>query len=137
MAEFKIVLGLANGKSVQAEIKEEVADALIGKKIGDTVSGDSLGYAGYEFKITGGSDYAGFPMRADIDGPERKKIFAAKSFGIKTKRAGQRLRKTLAGNTIHEQTAQINLKVVKEGKEPLIKEEAADAAAEGDAAKEA
>jgi small subunit ribosomal protein S6e len=124
MAQFKIVLSTKDGKSYQREVSENEADYFMGKAIGETVSGDNFGLLGYECVITGGSDNAGFPMRKDVTGTGRKKILAVSGIGVKKKRHGQRQRKTVSGNTISLITAQINLKVVKEGKEKLGKEEA-------------
>lgn len=85
-----------------------------------------FGLTGYEFLITGGSDHAGFPMRKDISGMGRKKILAVQAIGLKKKAKGLRQRKTVCGNTIHAKISQINLKVTKEGKEPLPKPEPAE-----------
>ena len=120
MTSFKIVIGTKSGKCAQKELTEEESSNLIGKKIGEAVKGEDIGFAGYEFLITGGSDHCGFPMRADIDGPIRKRIFAVQGVGLKKKGKGVKVRKTVCGNTVHAKTSQINLKVVKEGKEPLI-----------------
>ncbi|RLE47450.1 30S ribosomal protein S6e [Candidatus Woesearchaeota archaeon] len=122
MTSFKIVIGTKTGKCLQKELTEEESSKLIGKKIGETIKGDDIGFAGYEFLITGGSDHCGFPMRADIDGSSRKKIFAVKGVGLKKKGKGIKVRKTVCGNTIYEKTAQINFKVLKEGKAPLFEE---------------
>ena len=119
MATFKLVIGTKDGKSVQKEAAEDAAGSLIGKKIGDNVSGDTLGLSGYEFQITGGSDYCGFPMRRDVQGPARRRILAVSGVGLKKQGKGNRQRKTVAGNTIHDKTAQVNLKVLKAGAEPL------------------
>jgi len=119
MAAFKIVIGTKNGKCIQKEVAEADAKTLIGKKIGDTIKGEIIGLTGYEFLITGGSDYAGFPMRKDISGANRKKILAVEGIGMKKQGDGQRQRKTVCGNTIHANTAQINVKVTTEGKTPL------------------
>lgn len=138
MAEFKLVIGIKSGKSVQKEVKDAAAKALIGKKIGDKVSGDDIGFAGYEFELTGGSDYCGFPMRKDVQGASRKRILAIVGVGLKKKGKGVRQRKTVCGNTVHAKISQINLKVLKEGKEKLdvpAKAEA-EAPAEGEAKKE-
>ena len=121
MAEFKLVLGFKNGKCVQREVKDAEASALTGKKIGETIDGSSIGLEGYEFIVTGGSDKVGFPMRKDVSGSARKKILAVQGVGLKKKAKGVRQRKTVAGNTIHEAISQINLKVVKVGKEDLSK----------------
>ncbi len=129
MVSFKVVIGTKDGKSAQKEIQEPESKSLLGKKIGDAVNGDALGLAGYEFQITGGSDYCGFPMRKDVEGFARKRILAVQGIGLKKKAKGVRVRKTVCGNTIHPKISQVNLKTTKEGKEPLIapkKEEAAE-----------
>jgi len=125
----KIVFGLKDGKSVQKEFGDEILSTLKGKKIADSVKGDDLSLPGYDFLITGGSDNAGFPMRKDITGTERKKILAVSGVGIKKGRHGERQRKTVCGNTVNEKIAQINMKVVKVGTTPLVEEKPA---AEGD-----
>jgi small subunit ribosomal protein S6e len=136
MAEFKLVIGTKDGKCVQKEVKETDADIFLNKKIGDKISGDACGLAGYEFEITGGSDHCGFPMRRDVSGLGRKRILAVAGIGLLNKKKkrgrdqkgkrtmkGMRSRKTVCGNTIHANTAQINLKVLKEGKAPLAAKE--------------
>ena len=121
--EFKLNIGCPKTKKCyKKDLKEEDCKPLIGKKIGDILKGESVDLQGYEFKITGGSDSSGFPMRFDVDGYQRKRILIASGVGIKKKkRKGIRLRKTVAGNTIHADTAQINLKIIKYGKDPLDK----------------
>ena len=123
MVEFKLVIGNPkNGKSYQREVKDKDAKAFIGKSIGETIKGDLFGLNGYEFQITGGSDYCGFPMRKDNNGTGRKRILATKGTGIKTKVKGLKVRKIVAGNTIHSKISQINLKILKFGKEKLQEE---------------
>lgn len=120
-AETKVNIGDGkNKKTYNKTLSEEQLQSLIGKQIGDTVNGDVLELAGYEFEITGGSDSTGHPMRKDVHGPTRKRILIANGVGMKKDdRKGTRKRKLLAGNTIHENTAQINLKVTKRGKDPI------------------
>lgn len=119
MVEFKIVLGdPKTGKSVQKTITEQDAKKFIGKKIGDSIKGEEIGAVGYEFIITGGSDYCGFPMRKGING-DRKKILAISSVGIKKGRKGMKQRKNVCGDTINNKITQINLKITKYGKKPL------------------
>lgn len=124
------------GKSIQKELSEEESMLLHGKKIRETISGDALGYAGYEFTITGGSDDAGMPMRSDIPGSSRKRILAVSGVGIKAQRDGQRRRKLIAGNTIGELTAQVNVTVSKKGKASLFEEPKAEEPAESETPKE-
>lgn len=119
MVTFKIVIGTKDGKCVQREVPDPDSKNLLGKKVGDIIKGEFFGLTGYEFEITGGSDFAGFPMRKDIPGTGRKKILAVKGIGLKKKAKGIRKRKTVCGNTVHANISQINLKVIKEGKEKL------------------
>ena len=120
MAEFKLVIGdPKTKKSFQKVVSADNSKSFLGKKIGDKFKGESIDMAGYEFEITGGSDYCGFPMRKDVPGILRKRILAVSGIGLKEGRKGMRQRKSVAGNTIYERTAQINVKVLKEGKAPL------------------
>lgn len=120
MASFKIVISNKEGRSLQKEVTDPNARNLIGKKIGEVIKGELIGMAGYEFMVTGGSDYCGFPMRKDVSGMGRKRIFSVRGVGIKSTGKGQRQRKTVCGNTIHLRISQINLKILKEGKESLF-----------------
>ena len=119
MATFKLVFGLKGGRCVQKEVKDAEAKPLLAKQIGDKIAGDALGFAGYEFEITGGSDYCGFPMRKDLTGIGRKRILTVCGVGVKKAAKGIRQKKTVCGNTIHPKISQVNLKIIKEGKEPL------------------
>jgi small subunit ribosomal protein S6e len=121
MADFKLsIADPKTGKCVQRELKAPESNSLMGKKIKDKVDGGSMGLEGYEFEFTGGSDKGGFPMRWDVKGTSRKKILAIEGVGLKKKAKGIKQRKTVAGNTINETTVQINLKILKEGKEKLF-----------------
>ena len=65
MAGIKTVIGQKDGKTIQKELSEEQTLSLYGKKIGDKLKGDDIGFEGYEFEITGGSDNSGIPMRKE------------------------------------------------------------------------
>ncbi len=117
MAVFKFVLG-HKGKSYQIE-KDQKDAPVLGKKIGDTIQGDFLGLAGYEFQISGGSDKDGFPMRKDIEGVMRRKILIGEGTGFHTDVEGLHRRRTLRGNTIAADITQVNCRVVKEGQKPI------------------
>jgi small subunit ribosomal protein S6e len=66
---FKLVISdPETKKAIQYELDEAKTNSLIGKKVGNIVSGDALGLPGYKFKITGGSDKSGFPIRPDVHG---------------------------------------------------------------------
>ena len=115
--EFKFVI--SDGKTGKSYQKAVNSESFTGKKIGDKVDGNLIGLKDFELEITGGSDKAGFPMRKGLDISGRKKILAGNSSGIKVKEHGIRIRKTVRGSIISDQTAQINLKVLKYGSENL------------------
>ncbi|MBI4163124.1 MAG: 30S ribosomal protein S6e [Candidatus Aenigmarchaeota archaeon] len=130
---FKFVI--SSGKNSWQIEKDEKDVPVLGKKIKDKISGEVFGLAGYEFEITGGSDKDGFPMRSDIEGTIRKRFLIGKGIGFSGikrrpgKKAnkpksyvtieGLRKKKTLRGNTIGTDIAQINCKVAKQGPEPI------------------
>ena len=142
MAVFKFVINDGK-KSYQVE-KDQKDAPVLGKRMGETLDGGFLGLEGYELQITGGSDKDGFPMRNDIEGQLRKRFLVIKGIGFSGKKKekkgkykikGVRRRKTLRGNTIGDDIAQINCKVAKAGNIALDqllgkKEEAAPAQSE-------
>lgn len=119
--EFRVVLSdPKSGKSYQKTVSGANANRLIGKQIGENVSGTILDLPpDYELQITGGSDKDGFPMRKDIPGAGKKKILLSGGIGFKPKERGLRKRKIVRGRIISKETLQINMKVVKHGKIPL------------------
>ncbi len=109
-------------KTVQLDVDDQNSQGLMGKQIGHTFKGELVDRPGYEFLITGGSDKAGFPMRNDVEGDQRKRILITTGIGNRKRRKGMRLRRTVAGNTVGPATVQVNVKVVKQGKAPLVEE---------------
>jgi small subunit ribosomal protein S6e len=113
----------------------------LGKKIGDVVDGIFVGegeqtLAGYKLEITGGSDKTGTPMRSDLSGGNRQSILVTASTGFKGhnlvhkakggekkrfryKPDGMRKRRYFRGNTVTQDTRQINLKVVEAANKSL------------------
>jgi len=115
MASFKLCISdPSTGKTFQKEVKDSSASPFMGLNIGETIKGDSFEMSGYEFQITGGSDYCGFPMRRGILGL-RKKIILYGGVGFRGDEKGIKRRKTVCGHKINEKISQINLKVAKQG----------------------
>ena len=120
MASFTIVISDPEAKkSYQTQLDQDKGISLIGKKITDDISGDILGLSGYSLKITGGSDKDGFPMHPSVQGQGRKRALLIKPPGFHPKFDGERRRKTVRGNTISSDIAQINCRVVKKGEKTL------------------
>lgn len=104
-----------SGKSYQKVVDKSVEEQLYQKKIGDTLNGELLDLQGYQFKITGGSDKSGFPMKSEIKGSKRSRILLSKGIGLRTNVKGLRKRRTVRGHTVNEDIEQINTIIVKAG----------------------
>ena len=114
MASFKLILSdPKTGKSEVSEVKDAQAQPLIGRKIGEVIDGSTIGLAG-KIVITGGSDKAGFPMRADTLGGGKNYVLLTEGVGFRTEERGLKKRKLVRGNTITEETYQVNAKRVEE-----------------------
>ena len=115
MASFKLCIAdPKTGKAYQKEVKDEEAAPFLGLNIGEKINGDVFSMPGYEFTVTGGADYCGFPMRHGILGL-RKKIYSYGGVGFPGLKKGQKARKTVCGHKIHDKITQIDLKITKEG----------------------
>ena len=113
---MQINIGTQNGEVYQEESNVE---NFVGKKIGETFNGEVLGLNGYELEITGGSDTSGFPMRKSIESNERSRVLIKDGAGIRPEEKGDRLRKSVHGNTVSKNIEQLNVKVVEEGGKSL------------------
>lgn len=114
---MKIVIGTKEGKCFQKELSSQEAEALLGKTLGEEFNSEVIGITGAKFLITGGSDANGFPMRKDLP-MAGKKLLITKGTGFRGKLRGKRfgglrVKKTVAGNIIHEKTHQLNVKTIK------------------------
>jgi len=108
MPTFKLIVSdQETGKSDMYELKDPLARALVGLKIGDEIDASVLELDG-KVKITGGSDRAGFPMRSDVQGGVKKYVLLTKGVGFRPKNKGERRRKLVRGNTITEEIYQVN-----------------------------
>jgi len=94
--------------------KTEDTTAFLNRKVGDEVSLDSLGFEGYVAVIRGGSDKQGFPMKPDLEGAARRRVFVNVD-----KKKGIRRRIAFRGNAITVETAQLNVVVKKYGAKPF------------------
>ena len=116
------------GKTWKIEVESSI---LAGKSLGDKIQGKEIKpeLEGYELKITGGSDFAGFPMKKDVEGIGLKRVLLTKGWGMHKRPRGDkkkvpqpkglRLRKTVRGKTISEKTIQVNMNILKQGSKKL------------------
>lgn len=120
MADFRLTVSDSKSKlAYQVAVTGPAANKMIGKKIGEVVSGDIAGMAGYTLKVTGGTDKDGFAMRGDLPGPARRKILVAGGVGYIPKADGVKKRKSMRGTEISSDISQINTVIVDYGQKPL------------------
>jgi small subunit ribosomal protein S6e len=130
-----------DGRSYNMTVSGNNLSQFLGKKIGDVVDGIFVGegeltLAGYKLEVTGGSDKTGTPMRSDLNGGVRQSVLVTQSTGFKGhslvhktkggekkrfryKPDGMRKRRYFRGNTITQDTRQINLKVIEAANKSL------------------
>ena len=114
MVTYKLVVSdPKTGKSEAQEVKDASAQQLVGRKVGEIIDGASIGLTG-KIMITGGSDRAGFPMRSDTLGGGKNYVLLTRGVGYRTKEKGTKKRKLVRGNTITEETYQVNAKKIED-----------------------
>jgi|ADurb_Gel_01_Slu_FD_contig_21_2148823_length_460_multi_3_in_0_out_0_1 small subunit ribosomal protein S6e len=113
--------GAGKGKT-KALVLEPKEFKLVGMKIGQEFKGEIVGLPGYMFKITGGSDSAGTPMRFDVHGPVKKRVLLSGGpcYHPKKKHKGTRRRRLVRGNEVTDDMTQVNVIVTKYGKEKFF-----------------
>ncbi|KAF8416751.1 40S ribosomal protein S6 [Tirmania nivea] len=92
------------------------------KRMGQEVSGDTVGdeFKGYIFKITGGNDKQGFPMKQGVMHPTRVRLLLSKGHSCyRPRRTGERKRKSVRGCIVGMDLAVLSLVIVKQGESDL------------------
>ncbi|MCE7736269.1 MAG: 30S ribosomal protein S6e [Candidatus Heimdallarchaeota archaeon] len=114
-------IGQKDGTTVRITIEGDDRTPIYGLSIGNEFSGNLIDdkFKDYTFKVTGGSDSDGVPMRGDIEGPLRTRPLLSGGVGYVVKRRGVRKRKLIRGAEVFDDIAQLNVKVIKAGKKAL------------------
>lgn len=89
------------------------------KRMGTEVAGDSLGdeWKGYIFKITGGNDKQGFPMKQGVLTNTRVRLLLKDGHScFRARRDGERRRKSVRGCIVDSNLSVIALVIRKKGK---------------------
>jgi len=109
----------ATGQQKLIEIDNEVKlQNLYGRRIAQDVDGGVLGeeFDGYTFRISGGNDKQGFPMRQGILTNTRVRLLCFKGQkAYRPRRVGERKRKSVRGCIVGHDIAVLNLVVVRRG----------------------
>ncbi|TPX31463.1 hypothetical protein SmJEL517_g05208 [Synchytrium microbalum] len=88
------------------------------KRMSHEVKGDFLGeeFKGYVFRITGGNDKQGFPMKQGVLVPSRVRLLMGKGHScFRQRRKGERKRKSVRGCIVASDLSVLALSVVKQG----------------------
>ena len=86
--------------------------------MGAEVPGDSVGeeFKGYVFRITGGNDKQGFPMKQGIMHPTRVRLLLSEGHSCyRPRRTGERKRKSVRGCIVAMDLSVLALAIVKKG----------------------
>jgi small subunit ribosomal protein S6e len=120
MAEFTVAVSdPEDGMTYQVDASDQDANRFIGREIGEEVDGGAVGLDGYTLELTGGSDDAGRPMRADVAGSSLTELLLEGGTGYDPDREGERKRVTVRGREISDATRQINVRVAGRGDTPV------------------
>ncbi len=88
------------------------------KKISQEVAGDNVSdeFKGYVLQITGGNDKQGFPMKQGVLLASRARLLLADGHSCyRTRRMGERKRKSVRGCIVGPDIAVLSLVIVKHG----------------------
>ena len=92
------------------------------KRISQEVPGDSLGdeFKGYVFRITGGNDKQGFPMKQGVLLPHRVRLLLSKGHSCyRPRKTGERRRKSVRGCIVGPDLSVLSLAIVKVGDQDI------------------
>jgi len=92
------------------------------KKISQEVPGDSLGdeFKGYVFRITGGNDKQGFPMKQGVLVPHRVSLLLSDGHSCyRARRTGERKRKSVRGCIVGPDIAVLSVVIIKQGEDEI------------------
>merc|ERR1712000_768239 len=112
-----------NGTQKLINVEEDkqlrhVLDKRIAQEVNGAVIGDQ--FADYSFKITGGFDKQGFPMKQGILQPDRVRLLLTKDSGCyRPKKTGDRKRKSVRGCIVSREISVLHLVISKRGKEHI------------------
>jgi len=105
----------ANGSQKLVEIEDDrKLRIFMDRRMGHEVPGDSVGdeFKGYVFRITGGNDKQGFPMKQGVMHPTRVRLLLAQGHSCyRPRRTGERKRGCIVGMDL----SVLALAVVKQG----------------------
>ncbi|KIJ32158.1 hypothetical protein M422DRAFT_214003 [Sphaerobolus stellatus SS14] len=113
----------ATGQQKTVDIEDERRIRIFyDKKMSQEVPADSIGdeFKGYIFRITGGNDKQGFPMKQGVLLPYRVSLLLSAGHSCyRPRRTGERKRKSVRGCIVGPDIAVLSLVIVKQGDNEL------------------
>jgi len=113
----------ATGQQKTVDIEDERRIRIFyDKKMSQEVPADSIGdeFKGYIFRITGGNDKQGFPMKQGVLLPYRVSLLLSDGHSCyRPRRTGERKRKSVRGCIVGPDIAVLSLVIVKQGDNEL------------------
>jgi len=112
-----------NGSQKCIDIDDELKYRIFyDKRISQEVEGDALGdqFKGYVFKIMGGNDKQGFPMKQGVLTNTRVRLLMREGVSCyRPRRSGERKRKSVRGCIVASDISALHLVIVKKGAEEI------------------
>ena len=113
-----------NGAQKTIDVEDEnILRCFYDQRMSSEILGDDMQdpqFKGYVFRITGGNDAQGFPMKQGVLLSRRVRLLLKKGQSCyRSRRAGERKRKSVRGCIVGPDLAIINLVVVKVGDAPI------------------
>ncbi|KAJ9499137.1 40S ribosomal protein S6 [Exophiala xenobiotica] len=109
----------AHGSQKLFEIEDErKLRVFMDKRMGNEVPAEGLGdeWKGYIFRITGGNDKQGFPMKQGVMLPTRVRLLLSDGHSCyRPRRTGERKRKSVRGCIVAQDLSVLALSIVKQG----------------------
>ena len=112
-----------NGTQIVVDIDDPAAlAALYEKRLGQDIEGEKLGgqFKGYIFRIGGGFDKQGFPMKQGVITPRRLRLLLkAGATCYRPRKDGERKRKTVRGCIISDEISALHLVCLEKGEQEI------------------
>jgi len=104
------------------DIDDEKLRGFYDKRMSAEVEGENLGeeFKGYVFRISGGNDKQGFPMKQGVLTPNRVRLLLSSGHScFRVRREGERRRKSVRGCIVSADLSVLNLVVVRKGAQEI------------------
>merc|ERR1719482_1032630 len=116
--KINISCGETGGQKTIDVEDEKILRNFYDQRIAAEIDGDSMGedFAGYIFRITGGNDKQGFPMKQGVLKQKRVRLLLSEGASCyRARKKGERKRRSVRGCIVGPDMSIVNLTIVKMG----------------------